>query len=168
VQPKQPGWTARLDVGNAEMMAELTRRPMVVIDESPDYPYRLLNRRMAHVVNSSYNSRAIAGHPGFNPAFMNPQDLAELDLAVGDLVQIESAHATITAVVDQESGLRRGTVSISFGFGGRPTDDHRVQSIGSSVARLLFTSDDPDPYSGQPLMSNVPVKITKATVASPT
>jgi anaerobic selenocysteine-containing dehydrogenase len=162
VQPKQPGWTGRLDVGNADMMAELTRCVTATINVSADYPFRLLNRRMAHVVNSSYNSRAIGAHPGFNPAFLNPADLTELGLEVGDIVDIASAHGAITAVVDEEGGLRRGTVSISFGFGGRPTDDHLVRSIGSSVARLLSASDDPDPYSGQPLMSNVPVRISKA------
>jgi anaerobic selenocysteine-containing dehydrogenase len=162
VQPKQPGWTGRLDVGNADMMAELTRRVTVTIDMPVDYPFRLLNRRMAHVVNSSYNARVIGGHPGFNPAFLNPADLTELGLEVGDIVHITSAHGAIAAVVAEDGGLRRRTVSISFGFGGRSTDDRLVRSIGSSVARLLSTSDNPDPYSGQPLMSNVPVKIGKA------
>jgi hypothetical protein len=46
-----------------------------------------------------------------------------------------------------------------FGFGGPPEDDARVREIGSSVARLLSTTDFYDPYSGQPLMSNVPIRI---------
>jgi anaerobic selenocysteine-containing dehydrogenase len=125
----------------------------------PTYPFRLLNRRMMHVVNSAYNARGAAGHPNVNPAFLNSTDLAALDLARGDLIEIESRHGVIRSIVDVDDELLNGTVSMMFGFGGPPEDDARVQEIGSSVARLLSTTDFYDPYSGQPLMSNVPIRI---------
>jgi anaerobic selenocysteine-containing dehydrogenase len=115
---------------------------------------------LPHVVNSSYNARAAAGHSG-NAAFVHPDDLAEITLTPGDLVEIESAHAAVTAVVAADPTLRRGTVSMSFGFGSPPGEDHLARTHGASAARLLSTREDPDPFSGQPTMSSVPVAIRK-------
>jgi anaerobic selenocysteine-containing dehydrogenase len=160
VAPKEPGWTGRLDVGNLDMLRDLAAHvPSPDEPADPTYPFRLLNRRMMHVVNSSYNARGAAGHPNVNPAFLNATDLAALGLAEGDLVELESPHGVIRSMVGVDDELRNGTVSIMFGFGGPPEDDARVREIGSSVARLLSTTDFYDPYSGQPLMSNVPIRI---------
>jgi anaerobic selenocysteine-containing dehydrogenase len=157
VAPKDPGWTGRLDVGNPEMLADLTRAALPDGDGDGSYPWRLLNRRMMHVVNSSYNERALTGHRAYNPAYLHPDDLAALGLRPGDAVIIRSAHSEVDAIVEADGGLRPGTVSISFGFG-HPAGGS-VKDSGSNVARLLSTSDLPDPYSGQPRMSNVPVQI---------
>jgi anaerobic selenocysteine-containing dehydrogenase len=94
---------------------------------------------------------------------MNAADLAALDLATGDEVEIESPHGVIRAIVAADGDLRAGTVSMMFGFGGPPQDDGRVREIGSNLARLLSTTDFYDPYSGQPLMSNVPIRIRAVT-----
>ena len=159
VAPKESGWTGRLDVGNPNMLRDLAEYAGAHTADDPAYPFRLLNRRMAHVVNSSYNARVAARHPAVNPAFLNAADLAALELAKGDEVELESPNGTIRAIVDVDNGLRPGTVSMSFGFGGTPEQDDQVRRIGSSVARLLSTTDFYDPYSGQPRMSNVPVRI---------
>jgi anaerobic selenocysteine-containing dehydrogenase len=167
VADKQDGWAGRLDVGNTEMLADLAvhANPDAETDAHADpFPFRLLCRRMAHVVNSFYNARVAGGHPGPNPAFMNSADLAALGLVKGQEVEIESAHGTIVALADVDDGLRAGTASMSFGFGGARDGDHRdIRSVGSSVARLLSTRDYFDPYSGQPRMSSVPICIRAAT-----
>jgi anaerobic selenocysteine-containing dehydrogenase len=166
VAEKQDGWSGRLDVGNTELLADLA----VHASADPDadgrgdpFPFRLLCRRMAHVVNSSYNARVAGGHPGPNPAFMNSADLTALGFVKGAEIEIESAHGTIVALADVDDGLRVGSVSMSFAFGGARDDDHRdIHSVGSSVARLLSTRDYFDPYSGQPRMSSVPIRIRAA------
>jgi anaerobic selenocysteine-containing dehydrogenase len=167
VAEKQDGWGGRLDVGNKELLADLAVRAGSDAHAASDahgqgdrYPFRLLCRRMPHVVNSSYNSRVAGGHPGPNPAFMNSADLGALGLVKGQEIEIESAHGTIVALADLDEGLRDGSVSMSFGFGGARDGDHRdIHAVGSSVARLLSTSDYFDPYSGQPRMSSVPIRI---------
>jgi anaerobic selenocysteine-containing dehydrogenase len=167
VAEKQDGWRGRLDVGNKELMADLAAHASGSAGASADYPFRLLCRRMPHVVNSSYNSRVAGGHPGPNPAFMNPADLAALGLAKGAEIEIESAHGAIVALADVDPGLRPGSVSMSFGFGGARDRDHRdLRAVGSSVARLLSTRDYFDPYSGQPRMSSVPIRIRAVTQPS--
>jgi anaerobic selenocysteine-containing dehydrogenase len=161
VAEKQQGWSGRLDVGNKDLLADLAVHGQRDADGQDDpYPFRLLCRRMAHVVNSSYNARVAGGHPGPNPAFMNSADLMTLGLVKGQEIEIESAHGAIVALADVDDGLRAGSVSMSFGFGGARDAGHRdIRSVGSSVARLLSTRDYFDPYSGQPRMSSVPVRI---------
>jgi anaerobic selenocysteine-containing dehydrogenase len=164
VAEKQDGWTGRLDVGDADMLSDLAAHAHFDGDEHYDYPFRLLCRRMPHVVNSSYNARVAAGRPGPNPAFMNSADLMSLGLVKGQEIEIESAHGAIVALADVDDGLRDGSVSMMFGFGGARDDDHRhIHSVGSSVARLLSSSDYFDPYSGQPRMSSIPIRIRAAT-----
>jgi hypothetical protein len=69
------------------------------------------------------------------------------------------------ALADVDDGLRAGSVSMSFGFGGARDADHRdIRSVASSVARLLSTRDYFDSYSGQPRMSSVPIRIRAAPV----
>jgi anaerobic selenocysteine-containing dehydrogenase len=164
VAGKQPGWSGRLDVGNKELLADLAAHAQYAQGDAggadDPYPFRLLCRRMAHVVNSSYNARVADGHPGPNPAFMNSDDLMTLGLVKGQEIEIESAHGAIVALADVDDGLRTGSISMSFGFGGARDDGHRdIRSVGSSVARLLSTRDYFDPYSGQPRMSSVPIRI---------
>jgi anaerobic selenocysteine-containing dehydrogenase len=85
-------------------------------------------------------------------------------LVKGQEIEIESAHGKIVALVGLDDGLRDGSASMGFGFGGVRDDDHRqIHRVGSSIARLLSTRDYFDPYSGQPRMSAVPVRIRAAT-----
>jgi anaerobic selenocysteine-containing dehydrogenase len=165
VAEKQDGWSGRLDVGNEQLLADLTVHAQYDdAGQGDPYPFRLLCRRMAHVVNSSYNSRVAAGHPGPNPAFMNTADMRALGLIKGQEIEIESAHGKIVALADVDDGLRAGSVSMSFGFGGARDADHRhIHTVGSSVARLLSTRDYFDPYSGQPRMSSLPIRIHAVT-----
>ena len=58
-----------------------------------------------------------------------------------------------------DSNLRQGTVSMAHCFGDAPEHDSKVREIGSSTNRLLRNDVVYEPYSGQPLMSNVPVNV---------
>ena len=123
------------------------------------YPFRLLCRRQMHVFNSSCNVPATNRGRPYNPAFVHSADLDELGLAPGDLVEIRSALAAIVAVAEADDTLRRGSVSMMFGFGGPPDVDGDVRRIGSSPSRLVSDDDVYDRYMGQPRMSNVPVRL---------
>jgi anaerobic selenocysteine-containing dehydrogenase len=161
VEPKDPGWECRLDVGNATMMADLTAIAGR-LDESDlgEFPFRLTSRRMMHV----YNSPTIVmpkNRPRHNPAFLHSRDLDRLGVAAGDLVEIRSQHSSLLAVAGRDDSVREGTVSISHAFGDGPEFDPEVRSLGSNPARLVATDDDYDPYSGQPRMSSIPVRISR-------
>jgi hypothetical protein len=94
---------------------------------------------------------------------MNSADLTDLGVAKGRRNRDRVAHGAIVALADVDDGLRAGSVSMSFGFGGARDVDHRdIRSVGSSVARLLSTRDYFDSYPGQPRMSSVPIRIRPA------
>jgi anaerobic selenocysteine-containing dehydrogenase len=159
VAPAQPDWEGRLDAGNARMLADL------VAFEAPasadeEWPLRLVSRRQINVLNSSGHD--IPGqHRGktYNPAFLHPDDLAELGLDAGDLVTLRSARASIPAVVEVDRNLRRGLVSMSHSWGGGPDTDSDVRSGGACTGRLLTDDADYEAYTAMPRMSNIPVKL---------
>jgi anaerobic selenocysteine-containing dehydrogenase len=163
VAPKDPDATDRLDVGNPLMMADLYEKAGSNGSSSTDqFDLRLLCRRMHRVMNSSYHISALDRGRPYNPAFMHPDDLEQRGLNDGDLAEISSARASILAIVTGDPNLRPGVVSMTHGFGDVPELDHEVRQIGSPVNRLLSVDETFERYSGQPLMSNVPVSVRQA------
>jgi anaerobic selenocysteine-containing dehydrogenase len=164
VAPKDPDCTDRLEVADPTMMADLeaiftVADPAPGADSDGEFGFRLLCRRLQQTYNSSGRRLAGLRKRPYNPAFMHPDDLSELGLRGGDLAEIRSARAAIIAVVEPDDGLRRGLVSITHGFGGLPGQDGDVRRDGSNVGRLLSAVDDLQPYTWQPLMSNIPVSV---------
>jgi anaerobic selenocysteine-containing dehydrogenase len=154
----------RLEVGNETMLAELAdveregARSAVV----PGRPFRLVSRRMPNVYNSSGRDiAALVKDRPYNPAYLHPDDLAELGLRAGDLVRIESDRAAILGLVAAAPELRRGVVSMAHCFGDGPARDGELRRIGSSTGRLVDNERDCDPYTGIPRMSAIPVSIER-------
>lgn len=166
VAERQAGWTGRFDVGNAEMLADLAAvaETRDVLDAKDGFPYRLICRRMIHTFNS--NGQDLPGLRSrwpYNPAFMNPADLAREGLSKGDLVEIESKSGSILGIVEPDEALRTGLVSMVHSFGGLPgQQDKNVRDQGTNPGRLLRVDQDVDRYTGQPRMSNVPVRVRAA------
>jgi anaerobic selenocysteine-containing dehydrogenase len=166
VAERSPGWTGRLDVGNAEMLADLAvvAKSPAVVEGAADYPYRLICRRMIHTFNS--NGQDLDGLRSkwpYNPAFMHPDDLVREGLSKGDLVEIESKSGSMLGIVEPDETLRKGLVSMVASFGGLPgNQDKHVRERGTNAGRLLRVDQDVDRYTGQPRMSNVPVRVRAA------
>ena len=100
--------------------------------KTADRPFLLVPRRENRVINSTgRNIPGLMRGRTYNPAFMNPADLAELDLAPGDAVTIRSAYDAVVGIVEADDDLRRGVVSMSHGFGGNPVK----RKIPASTAR---------------------------------
>ena len=164
VAPAESGWTGRLDVGNAEMLADLDGVQAERAELGGDYPYRLLCRRMIHTFNS--NGQDLDGlrtRWAYNPAFMHPEDLEREGLEKGDLVEIASKSGSILGIIEPDDTLRTGIVSMVHSFGGLPgAQDKNVREWGTNTGRLLRVDEDMDRYTGQPRMSNVPVRVRAA------
>jgi len=169
VAPAEPGWTGRLDVGNEEMLADLSaaREARPDLDAAGEYPYRLLCRRMIHTFNS--NGQELDGlrtRWAYNPAFMHPDDLEREGLSKGDLVEIASRSGAILGIVEPDDTLRTGIVSMVHSFGGLPGEqDKQIRDRGTNTGRLLRVDEDMDRYTGQPRMSNVPVRVRAVEAA---
>jgi anaerobic selenocysteine-containing dehydrogenase len=174
VLPKDAACEDRLDVGNAAMMRDLealataggSGEPVVLADgETLDL--RLIPRRIQQAINSSGRNLTGLRKP-YNPAFLHPDDLARRGLVAGDLVEIRSQRSTITAVVEPDDTLRPGLVSMTHAFGGLPDDgDGDVRRDGVNTGRLLQVEEAVQPYTGQPLMGNVPVSVWPVSARTP-
>jgi len=169
VAPADPDCQDRLDIGNTDMMAELG----TVYSESPeeglpgkragreqDFPFQLISRRLPNVYNSSGRDiEKLTRGRSYNPAFLHPDDLKELNIKAGNLIKIESSHASILGVAEPAPELRRGIVSMAHCFGDSPEHDSKVREIGSNTGRLINNEVEFDPHSGIPRMSAIPVSV---------
>lgn len=164
VEPADLGWAGRFDIGNIDMMrdiADVSAESLPPAFDNLGRPvFRLICRRMTHVMNSACNIGVTNRGRGHNPAFMHPDDRGALGLRRGDTVEIRSATAAIIAVVQDDPNLRRGTLSMAHGFGGAPDRDGDLRSIGSPTSRLVGVTDHWERYSGQPRMSDIPVVVS--------
>jgi len=164
VAEREPGWNGRFDLANPDMMAALRDVAAVGMPDTPTdsrYPFRLVCRRANHVYNSSCNIPATNRGTPYNPLFVHPDDLAMLQITPGDLVTITSDLSSIPAVIEADDSMRRGVVAMWFGFGRRPDTDDLVREVGTNANRLVASDAVYDRYTGQPRMSNVPVKIAE-------
>jgi len=162
VGPRDPDCTARLELGNPVMLAEL-REVNALPEYSADdaYRFRLISRRLPDVHNSAgQDIPKLVKKWRYNPAFMHPEDLDALGLSTGDVVDIESDHASIVGVVESEAGLRPGVVSMAHAFGDAPTPA-RPEERGSNTGRLSPVDRDYDPYTGIPRMSCIRVNVKR-------
>jgi anaerobic selenocysteine-containing dehydrogenase len=168
VLPKDEGWAERLDVGNPHMMDELNEVRAEPVTEHAGYApelrftHRLVSRRLNDVYNSSGRDiPALVRNHSYNPAFMNPGDIAALGLNAGDVVRISSDHASILGIVEEAPDVRPGVISMAHSFGDAPEFDNRVFFIGSNTGRLTNVERDFDPRTGMPRMSAIPVNLTR-------
>jgi anaerobic selenocysteine-containing dehydrogenase len=93
----------------------------------------------------------------YNPAFVHPDDLADLGLCSGDAVTITSRSASIPAVVEADRTLRRGLVSMSHGYGDAPDRDHPVSA--GQLAQLFHL--DLTPTKTRRLHRQIPRRIVQ-------
>ncbi|MGE4061374.1 MAG: molybdopterin-dependent oxidoreductase, partial [Sphingomonadales bacterium] len=163
VQPKPEGWTGRLDVGNEVMMTELAE----VAGENfrtnfGMYTHRVISRRLSDVLNSCWHDddKLLRRHR-YNPAFMNPDDMARLGLAAGDVVEIESARSSILGVAEPAEDVKSGCISMTHAWGANPDEDQNPYLVGGNTGRLTSTDELYDPYTGIPRMSTIPVNVRK-------
>ena len=158
VEPRDPDCDARLELANPFMLAELE----AVAAESPErdsaYAYRLVSRRMPQVFNSQgRDHERLARRGRGNPAYLHPEDLAQLGIASGDRIEIASARAAVVARARPDPDLRRGVISMAHCFGEDPGDAPDPERHGASTALLVDAASDYEPFSGIPRMSAIPV-----------
>lgn len=159
----EPGWQGRLELGNVDMMRDLSN----FIDAPPlppgaDYDFRLICRRLNHVHNSVANVPETNQGRYYSPAFVHPDDLAALSVEAGERVELFNDPGVIVAVTEADPGMRRGVISMSHAFGLLDNAAERNDPLrrGSST-NWLTTDATGDPYTGQPLMTNIPVGLRR-------
>jgi len=163
---KDPGWTGRLNVGDTRMMCDLAAILAEPGQDADGGGFRLLNRRGIQI-NSSFNIASVNRGRFDNPLFVNPDDLSALGLDNGTEVEVASATDRVRALVKADPSMPRGAVAMAHCFGGAPGDEPS-DFPGAPVNRLLSVKAPRDPYTGQPLMANMPVSIRASSGHVPT
>ncbi|MGA9278166.1 molybdopterin-containing oxidoreductase family protein [Ilumatobacter sp.] len=171
VDAAEDGASARFTPAPDDLMAELAE----VLAETGDtfagtdvsgYPFRLVSRRLKHVLNSTGTELPGLARKGTtNPAYMNPADVAELGLESGDVIEISSPSAALLGVVEPADDVKRGVISMAHSWGGRSLTDEKVREIGSPTSRLVSVDVGHDPVTGMVVSSAIPVAVAKATEA---
>ncbi len=124
------------------------------------FSHRLIVRRLREVCNSvGQELPTLRAKRPYNPAFMNPEDLAVLGIESGDVVEIESADGCIRGVVEAAPDVLAGVVSMSHSWGGLPDSKASPRERGSTTSALIASDRIYDPVSGIPRMSAIPVNV---------
>jgi anaerobic selenocysteine-containing dehydrogenase len=131
-----------------------------------EFPLLLISRRMKNTYNSTGPELSLLKSKGTtNPAFLHSQELAALDIADGDIVEVYSRHGQIPAVARASDDIRPGVISMSHCWGGSPDPqakaDAQVREIGSNTNRLIDNREHAERYSGMARQSSIPVAIRK-------
>jgi anaerobic selenocysteine-containing dehydrogenase len=166
-QAADPECTARFTVAPDDIIEEIGRvrsegdsAAALGVDPA-DYPFRLVSRRLKHVLNSFGSELSVLGAKGStNPAYMNPDDMELLDLADGDLIEITSPRSSIRAVAESAEDVRRGVVSMAHSWGGSSLTDEKVRDIGTPTNRLVSVDRGHDTVNGMVVQSAIPVRVS--------
>ncbi len=169
VLPPKPESTAKFDVIPDDVrdeLAEVAAQLSVGGTSRQEFTHLLSTRRMRNFYNSiGIHWEGSRKRNPYNPAYLNPADMAALGLATGDRVAISSDHATIEAIVESDPMLRPGVISMAVAWGGLPGEVLDPARHGSSTNMLISTDRNADPLNAMPRMSAIPVNIARSVVA---
>lgn len=168
VRAKAPDWEGKLCVGSARLLPELKRyaqeRLQQPVHNGKDaYPYRVISRRLNDIHNSNWHEE-----PGLrlrmpqHPAYINPSDLAALDIEDGDVVEIESEISSIKCVARAAPDVRPGCLSVPHAWGTSPDEEDDPLGAGGNTGRLSCADQEFDKITGIPIMSAIPVRLRAA------
>jgi anaerobic selenocysteine-containing dehydrogenase len=134
VKPRDPDCTARLQLAEAVMLGQFAQvgaeEPLARRKTRRDYPFRLICRGIPNVTNSAPRPAGIL-RTGYNPLWMQPDEIESLGLNGGDAVEFRSRHDAIAGYVEADQSLRRGVVAMSHGFGIKPDEQYAPRALRS-------------------------------------
>lgn len=169
VQPADPATRGHMDLFPAGLAEELQAAAQeadnsLLLKTDGDFPYLLISRRMKNNYNSTGPELSfLAAKSTTNPAYINPEDLAAMNIDDGEIITIRSARGEIPAVAQGSPDIKRGVVSMAHCWGAAPggTGDDKVRQIGANTNRLINNLDHPEKYSGMARQSAIAVKLCK-------
>ena len=143
------------------VLSEKTGAEVINGFDATKFPFRLISRRLKHVLNSL--GREIPGLARVgttNAAYMNPLDMRDLSLSDGELVRITSPSGEVVGVAEGSDTIKRGVISMSHSWGGSITDED-VRLHGTPTNRLCTVESGRDPINGMAIQSAIPIAVTK-------
>lgn len=174
VLPADPDAAGRFQVGIADHMDELaivrgehTSAEIVTGFDPELHTFRLISRRLKTHLNSlGREMPGLAKKTPTNYAYMNPADMADLDLVDDGLVRIASPHAELIGVAMGDPSVRSGVISMAHSWGSSTGTDEKVRDIGAPTNRLIDVENGYCPITGQAIQSAIPVSVEVVTEAA--
>ena len=143
----------------AAVAAEQTGAEVLAGFDADLFPFRLISRRLKHVLNSLGRELPGLARVGTtNAAYMNPQDMADIGVEAGDLVEITSPTGSLLGVAEPSETIKRGVISMAHSWGGSVTDE-QVRQQGSPTNRLCTVDSGYDPLNGMAIQSAIPIGV---------
>ncbi len=162
IAPADPDSANKFNLA-AGAMPDAFKRYAGARPEDEGFAFRLISRRSKHRYNSNgHTFPHLRKKMPTNPAFFHPDDLAELAIAEGAVIEITSRVASIHAVTQASDKVRRGVISMSHAFGDDDAGKDEVHEKGGSTNRLIDDAQDMDPITGMVLQSAIPVRVAAA------
>lgn len=161
----EPGDSAK-NGGFTTMPEDVARELSDMLTEEDDdaFPYRLAARRERDALNSACKDLpAIKKRLPFNPAYMNPADMAREQIHDDERVVIASRHGALEALARADPDLRSGVVSITHGFGSLPGVRQEGAFAGVSTNLLTSSVHDRQAINAMPRLSGIPVSVRKGS-----
>ena len=125
------------------------------------HTFRLVSRRLKTHLNSLGGELSVLNKKNpTNYAFMNPQDMQDLNINDEDLITISSPRASLTGVAKSADDIRRGVISMAHSWGSASDTDEKVRDIGAPTNRLIDVENGFDPITGQAIQSAIPVSVS--------
>lgn len=157
-----PDGEARFDPMPADLAGEL--REFLAAEMTPGQ-YESHGRRFSHLLTSRrshfiFNSTltqapAVLRRYPDNPVFLHPDDMEELGVVGGELIEVESDHGRIEALAQPDDTMRRGVISIVHGWGSVAD----TLAGRANVNELIDARRDYEAITAMPRMSAIPVNL---------
>lgn len=124
------------------------------------YSHLLCVRRLRDFYNSNgIHVPSVRRRNPVNAACLNPDDLARLGIAPGDLIELETSHGSARAIAGADADLRPGVVTLPHGWGTFPDSDDDLMASGTCVNLLIDTDENFESINAMPHLSAVPVNV---------
>ena len=134
--------------------------------DGDDWPFRLVSRRMKHVLNSlGRELEPLAAKGTTNPLYVHPEDLAALGIEADALIEVTSPFGQVVGVAASAPEMKRGVVAMSHAWGGLSSTDDKVRNDGSPTNRLISTDVGYDRITGMAVQSALPVRLAPGASA---
>lgn len=130
------------------------------LEANAEFTHLLISRRIKQFFNSSGHNLPNLRRKGVtNYAYINPDDLRNLNIDSESLIEIRSSSGAISGVARASDDLKPGVISMAHAFGDDESDAKNVRKQGSSTNRLVSDEQHFDPITGQARQSAIPVAI---------
>ena len=159
----------KMQLSPPEFLAQLGALEIPASDKSAPGGFRLISKRRHNTHNSwtqNVDSLTRGENEQTNVAYMNPADLASLEISEGHAVDITSATGAIRLPVAALQTLEPGLVSIPHGWGHQHAKGLDIASKLRGANVNILASDGPEglePLSGMAHLTGIPVTVAASS-----